>query len=102
MKTVFHVDIFSEGLDDLTRKQQADHLAVLRVLHRTGRFSTFEASHSMVIAKTIDRLLSKSCITVDDGVRTEHGPLLIRTGGQYPWCEVVLTDAGKRMIGVPL
>ena len=95
---MIHIDRFSAGLDDLTRKQQADHIAVLRVLEKTGRYSIFEATENQTIAKTMDRLLCKSCITVSDGVRTEHGLLLIRTGGEYPWATCQLTDAGKRLI----
>lgn len=99
MSTAFHVDWFSTELDDLTRKQQADHIEVLRVLARTGRYSIFEATKNKVIAKTMDHLLLRSCITIVDGVKTEHGLLLTRTGGEYPWVEVALTEAGKQMIG---
>jgi len=48
----------------------------------------------------MDRLLLKSCTTVVAGVRTDHVQLLMQTGGEYPWVEVALTDAGKRLIGV--
>ncbi len=72
MTLIFLVS-FSAGLDELTRKQQADHMEVLRVLHRTGRYSIFEATKNQTIAKTMVRLLTKSCITVDDGVRVDHG-----------------------------
>ena len=99
MNTAIHIDRFSAGLDDLTRRQQADHLEVLRVLDRTGRYSIFEATENEVIARTMDRLLWKSCSTVVDGAKTEHGLLLTRTGGEYPWVEVASTEAGKQMIG---
>lgn len=94
-----HFDRFSAGLDDLTRKQQADHVEVLRVLARTGRFSCFEASENATIGRTITRLLHKGCTMVGaDGVKTEYGLLLKRAGGDYPWTNVELTESGKRMI----
>ena len=98
MSYAVHIDRFSSGLDDLTRKQQADHIAVLKVLARTGRYSIFEATENQVIAKTMDRLLWKECITVTAGVKQKHGLLLKRTGGEYPWTTVELTDAGKQLI----
>jgi hypothetical protein len=98
MSYAVHIDRFSAGLDDLTRKQQADHIAVLRVLARTKRFSCFEASENQVIAKTMDRLLWKECTTVNGVEKIKHGVLLKRTGGEYPWTTVELTDAGKRLI----
>jgi len=99
--TTIHIDRFSAVLDDLTRKQQSDHIEVLRVLARTGRFSCFEASENMVIARTMTRLLHKGCTTVDaNGKKTAHGLLLKRTGGEYPWTTCELTEAGKRLIEV--
>ena len=99
--TYFHIDRFSAGLDDLTRKQQADHIEVLRVLARTGRFSCFEASENATISRTMTRLIHKGCTTLDaDGKKTAHGLLLKRTGGEYPWTTCELTEAGKRLIGV--
>lgn len=95
-----HIDRFSVGLDDLTRKQQADHIQVLKVLNRTGRFSCFEASENQVIANTMTRLLNKACTTVNpDGKKLYHGLLLKTTGGAYPWTTCELTEAGKRLIG---
>jgi hypothetical protein len=97
--TVIHIDRFSAGLDDLTRKQQADHIEVLRVLSRTGRFSCFEASENDTIARTMTRLIHKGYTTVDfDGKKTDHGLLLKKTGGAYPWTTCELTDAGKRLL----
>lgn len=100
MTAAVYIDCFSAGLDDLTRKQQADHIEVLRVLARTGRYSIFEATENEVIARTMDRLLWKSCRTVVGGVRMFNGRglLLTRIGGQYPWVEVALTEAGKRLL----
>lgn len=98
--TAIFIDRFSAGLDDLTQKQQADHIEVLRVLARTGRFSCFEASENQIIARTMDRLIHKGCTTVDaDGKKTAHGVLLKLLGGNYPWTACELTEAGKRLIG---
>lgn len=83
--TTVQICCFSAGLDDLTRKQQADHVEVLKVLARTERFSVFEATNNHVIAQTMGGLLD--------------GPLLKRTGGAYPWVTCELTEAGKRLIG---
>ncbi|MFS2047534.1 hypothetical protein ACEN9J_02995 [Variovorax sp. Varisp41] len=90
---------FSAGLDGLTRKQQADHIAVLRVLKRTGRFSAFEASENMVIARTMTRLIHKGLTTIKDGVRTNHGKL-IETDHScgYPWVHVTLTPAAEALL----
>lgn len=96
--TVF-VDRFSAGLDDLTRKQQADHIAVLRVLQKTGRFSCFEASDNDTIARTVTRLIHKGCTTVNaDGSKKQYGRLLEVTGGAYPWTTCKLTEAGRQIL----
>lgn len=92
-------DRFSAGLDDLTRIQQADHVAVLRVLQRTGKFSCFEASENPVIARTMTRLMHKGCTTVKaDGSKKAYGLLLKSTGGDYPWTTCELTDAGRELL----
>lgn len=91
---------FSAGLDELTRKQQADHIAVLRVLKRAGRFSVFEATSNDTIARTIDRLIHKGLTTVEpDGTRTSYGKL-IETDHScgYPWTKVKLTPAGESLL----
>lgn len=97
--TSFIACSFSVGLDDLTRKQQADHIAVLRVLKSAGRFSAFEASANDVIARTITRLIHKGLTTVEDGVRVNHGKL-IETDHScgYPWTMVKLTPAGEALL----
>jgi hypothetical protein len=98
--THVHICRFSAGLDDLTRKQQADHIAVLRVLKRTGRFSIFEATDNPVIARMMTRLTSKSLITVaSDGVKTVRG-LMVNTDNScgYPWTKVTLTPAAEQLL----
>jgi hypothetical protein len=81
------VDSFTVGLDEMKCKEQADKVAVLRVLHKTGRFSVFEATANSVIAKTIDELCKGPYLTVD-------------TSMGYPWTKVTLTEAGKKLAGI--
>ena len=93
-RTVF-IDRFSGGLDDLTRKQQAEPAAVLRVLQKTKRFSVFEATDNDVISRTVSRICQKGCEVVKpDGLRKKYGKLLEMVGGNYPWTHVELTDGG--------
>lgn len=68
-------------LDDLRPKDRKDVVTVLRVMAKTGRFSVFEATAYSSLAKTIDRIFSEG--------------LVKRTGGEFPWTEVELTDAGR-------
>ena len=89
---------FTAGLDELTRKQQRDAVAVLRVLKASGRFSIFEATENQTIAVMLDRLLHKGYSVVRDGVRTDYGRLIEKTGGQYPWTNVKLTAGGIRLL----
>lgn len=79
---------FASGLDDLSLKEQGDPAEVLRVLHKTGRFSCFEASANQIIAGTITALFH--------GV---HKHLIRKIGGEYPWWRVELTGAGRALIG---
>lgn len=82
---------FSDGLDDMPRKQQADPIAVLRVLKRAGRFSAFEASDNMVIARTITNLFHKSLMG--------RGRMLEMDNSMgYPWTKVVLTPAAEQLL----
>ena len=83
-KYVVHIDRFSAGLDELTRRQQADPREVLRCLDRIKRFSIFEATDNQTIAKTMDLL--------------EERKLIVTTPRGYPWSDVELTEAGRRMI----
>lgn len=74
----------SAGLDDMKRKDQGDHLAVLRRLSTMTRYSVFEATENQKIAKTMDYIMRMAFIE--------------STGGTYPWTEFRLTDAGKAAI----
>lgn len=87
MKYRVHIDRFSVGLDELTRKQQASAVEVLKVLHAAGRFSVFEATDNDVIAKTMERLVHQKLIEVD-------------TSPGFPWSNVKLTAAGRERIGL--
>ena len=90
---------FTSGLSDMTRKQQRDHVAVLRALKSLGRFSVFDASANTVIATTITRLMTKGLtIRKADGTETVYGQLLESTGGEYPWTTVKLTPAGEQLL----
>ena len=91
---------FSVGLDDLTRKQQADHITVLRVLKRTGRFSAFEASANETIARTMTRLCNKSLTTIEpDGTKRKRGLMLeCDMTTPYPWTKVKLTPAAEELL----
>jgi hypothetical protein len=68
----------------MSRKEQANDAAVLKLLSASGRFSVFEATATPTIAKTMDRLF-------DQG-------MLLNTGGQYPWTTVELTDKGRKVM----
>lgn len=97
--TAVYIDSFSEGLDDLKRKQQADFVFVLKFLAQAKRFSIFEATANMVIARTLTRLLNKSLTQVaKDGTKTAFGVLLKSTGGAYPWTNVELTEGGVKFL----
>jgi hypothetical protein len=76
-----HVCSFSEGLDDLKRRQQRDVDFVLRFLEKRNRFSVFEATANDDIAETMTQI--------------EHQKLIRRTGGAYPWIEYKLTRKAK-------
>ena len=90
---------FSAGLDDMKRKEQADVVAVLRVLQQAGRFSIFEATANQTIARTITRLCNKACSIVRNGVRTDYGKLIDTDNScGFPWTKVSLTDGGIRLL----
>lgn len=75
------IDSFTNGLDELTRRQQRDRQTVLRHLDIAKRFSVFEATANKVIAETMDSLVRDSLIAVDNSPG-------------YPWSNVTLTKAG--------
>lgn len=81
----WHIDRFSAGLDELTRRQQADVSTVLSVLGRVKRYSVFEATDNDVIATTMDRVIADKLIKTDN-----------RCG--YPWVKCRLTKAGREWL----
>ena len=78
-----HVCSFST-LDDLPKKSYGDRQAVLRAICEVGRFSVFEATSTLKLAKTLDFL--------------GQNKLYKTTGGEYPWVEVKITRAGKKFL----
>lgn len=78
------VDRFSAGLDDLSRKQQKDHVTVLRALSKMTRYSVFEATENDSIARTMDYIIKAN--------------LIAHTGGAFPWSNFELTDAGRAVL----
>lgn len=82
---VIFIDRFSEGLDDLTRKQQRSKVEVLKQLSKMNRFSVFEATANQTIAGTMDALCHEELIEIDNSCG-------------FPWSKVSLTDKGKAMI----
>lgn len=90
---------FSSGLDELTRLQQGDVVAVLKTLKARGRFSCFEATANQKIATLMTRLCHKGFSVVRNGVRTDYGRL-IETDNScgYPWTEVKLTQSGEQLL----
>lgn len=90
---------FSSGLDELTRHQQGDVVAVLKTLKARGRFSCFEATANEKIATLMTRLCHKGFSVVRNGVRTDYGRL-IETDNScgYPWTNVKLAEGGERLL----
>lgn len=90
---------FSSGLDELTRKEQQDPVAVLRVLKACGRFSSFEATANQTIATMMTRLCHKGFSVIRSGVRTDYGRLIeADSTTPYPWTKVKLTEGGERLL----
>ena len=83
---VVFIDRFSAGLDELTRKEQASVVEVLRVLKRTGRFSVFEATDNDTIARTMDFIVKQKLVEINPNEDA------------YPWSRVTLTARGEEAI----
>lgn len=75
---------FSSSIDDMKRKDQHDLDMVLDVLERQERkrFSVFEVTDNMGIARTMTRIVQDGYIETD-----------ISCG--YPWTAYKLTEKGK-------
>lgn len=74
---------FSGAIDQMPRADQRDDRKVLAVLAKHPRFSAFDATANMGIAKTLVRLANRGYIEYPD---PQPG---------YPWCVVIVTPAGK-------
>jgi hypothetical protein len=99
MKSSVFICSFSSGLDDMKRKDQSDVIKVLRVLSECKRYSVFEATANMTIARMMTRLHHKSYTIVSkDGTKKDYGLLIKSVGGEYPWTKIELTDGGKRLL----
>ena len=102
MNTYCFVDRFSAGLDEMKRKDQRDHLKVLSVLARTGKFSCFEASENMTIARTMTALMHGPLVEsyTPDEYRAKPEPGGAKGPDQdtYPWTFVRLTEAGRKAL----
>lgn len=83
MSNAAHICSFSVGIEELPRKKQRNAAEVLKVLAEHKRFSVFEATANQVIAGTMDRMQGKYFKVI---------------GGQYPWCEIELTEDGKSLL----
>jgi len=87
MQPVVFIDRFSVGIDELSARSQRNPVRVLRMLHRAGRFSVFEATANETIANTVQWLFDNGYFTTDNSSR-------------FPWSKVVVTAKGKSLIGV--
>lgn len=72
-----YIDNFSVGLDELSRKDQANPEKILSVIRETGTFSVFEATDNDVIAGTLTALNDRMTTDPDS---------------QYPWIKVTHID----------
>ena len=90
---------FSSGIDDLKTKEQSNPVKVLRALSKTLRYSVFEATANMTIARMMTNMHHKKCSLIGpDGVKRNYGLLIKTVGGSYPWTEIELTEGGLRML----
>lgn len=82
-KTKIIICSFTVGIDELPRRKQRSEVEVLKVLAEARRFSVFDATANPTIARTMDRI---------------QGRYFTVTGGEFPWLEIELTDAGKKLL----
>lgn len=100
---MFFIDTWSVGLDEIPRKQITTE-RILTILHREGRFSSFEASDNPAIAGAMTAVLKKKNGLVETYLPESHKGKLEPEGTRgpdfngYPWTYVRLTEAGLRVI----
>jgi hypothetical protein len=75
---------FSDRIEDMRRNDQRRPVAVLRVLDKCKRFSVFEATGNAVIARTMTNLFDRGYVK--------------SIGGAFPWTEVEITEAGRKLM----
>ena len=85
MKTTVFLDSFSGAIEDMKKKDQSDPVKVLSVLSKHPRFSIYDATGNLVIAKTLTELYLTGLI-VDAPKR------------EYPWFEIEITERGKEAL----
>lgn len=78
------VDSFT-SLDGLKGKDRSDPIKVLSVLKKCGQFSTFEMSECRKLQKAWGMIEAK-------GWAEFKGP------SRYPWHDVRITEAGKKVL----
>jgi hypothetical protein len=86
MARSFHIDCFS-SLDDLTKQQRRDKIAVLNAITAAGRFSVFDAGEPPLGA------------TITEIFRLGWAK---NAGGGYPWTNVEITEAGRAALAATL
>ncbi|APW37639.1 hypothetical protein RD110_10920 [Rhodoferax koreense] len=86
---------FSGGIDEMKRADQRDPVKVLRVLVRDGRYSCFDASANLTIARTITNMHHKALIY---GGKKYGRVLKLDNTLEYPWSKVVLAEGGERLL----
>jgi len=79
---------YFSALDDLPKRQHGDRVAVLRALAQAGRFSCFEVTDSIQLARTITTLCNEQATP----------KLIVWENIGFPWTKVTLTDAGRAVI----
>jgi len=84
--TMTHVDCFT-SLDAVPKKKQGDMATVLRVLHKVGRFSIWDATEN-------DRIASTMTLIVQGGY-IEPDPVT-----PFPWTKAILTPKGLAAAGL--
>lgn len=87
MSTSIILCSFTEGLDELPRRKQASIVEVLRAMEAmpSKRFSVFEATANITIARTLTRLVKEGYIETDNSCG-------------YPWTKFKLTTKGLQAI----
>ena len=98
---MFFIDVWSVGLDEIPRKEITVE-RILTILHREGRFSSFEASANPAIAKAMTAILKSPLIEIylpDRFKGKWEIDSMTPDKNTYPWTYVRLTQEGLKAIG---